>query len=90
MAIVQISAKGQITIPADIRKKLGIEPRSRVDIEVQKNEIVIRRSSSVRELSGILHKYAKGKSTDWETIRSETYKTMAEEYAKRTSHSDIV
>ena len=37
-----ISPKGQITLPADIRKELGLKPKDRVAIELQDGRISIQ------------------------------------------------
>lgn len=34
MATVAVSVKGQVVLPAEIRRKLGITPGTRVDIEI--------------------------------------------------------
>ena len=52
MAIAKLTKKGQVTIPAEYRKKLGTEV---VEITIEGNKIVIR---PVRNLGGVLHKYA--------------------------------
>ena len=52
MYIVKITRKGQITIPARIRKKLGTNI---VEITIREGEVVIR---PVKKLGGALHKYA--------------------------------
>lgn len=82
MITAQVSDKGQITIPADVRRKLGLKAKSRVEIEIRDNVAVLRPMKSIRELSGILHDYAKEKSTDWETIRTETERSVAEQVAR--------
>ena len=41
MSIVQVSTKGQIVIPAELRKKHNIEARGRVEVIEVDNEIVI-------------------------------------------------
>ena len=41
----------------------------------------IRPMKSVMELSGALHRYAVGKTTDWDMIREETMRIVAEEIA---------
>ncbi len=38
----KVSAEGQITIPADVIKKLGIVPGSSLDWDVKDGEIVLR------------------------------------------------
>ena len=77
--IAKVSERGQISIPAAARRKVGIKPNSNVSVEVSDKEIVIRPIKSISELGGIFHEYARGKSTDWEEIRSETERIVAEE-----------
>lgn len=77
--IARVSERGQISIPAAARKKLGIKPKSNVSVEVRENEIVIKPMKSIMELAGILREHAKGKTTDWDTIREETMAAVARE-----------
>ena len=79
MASVKISSKGQITLPVAARRKLGLKPNSRVEVEVREKELAIRPVKSISEVYGALSEYAKGKSADWETIRDETMRAVAEE-----------
>lgn len=81
MTLAQVSDKGQITLPAKVRKSLGIAARSKLDVTVEGNRIVLQPVKSVMELSGILHERAKGKPTDWETIRRQTMDAVAQEVA---------
>lgn len=80
MTAIHVSEKGQVTLPAKLRRKLGIKPKSMVVVEERGEEIVLRPIKSIMDLSGILHEYAKGKTTDWETIREETMKAVVQEY----------
>jgi len=77
-----ISERGQLTIPASARRKLGIRPRSRVEIVVRDDEIVIRPLKTISELRGIFREYAEGKPSDWDTIRAETQERVAQEVAR--------
>lgn len=79
MTTARISNKGQITLPADARRKLGIEPLSSVEIVVRSAEIVIRVLRPVSEAKGVFRRYAEGKSDDWETVRTETERSVAGE-----------
>jgi len=79
MATALVSSKGQITLPAAARRKFKIGPKSRVDVEIRENEIAIRPVKSIRELCGIFHDAAKGKTEDWETVRQITMRAVAEE-----------
>lgn len=81
MATARISEKGQVTLPAQARRKLGIKPKSRVEIEVREDEIAIRPAKSIRDVMGIFEEYAKGRTEDWETVRTLTEKAIAEQVA---------
>jgi len=52
MFTVKITQKGQITIPAKFRRKLGTDV---VEVEMEGEKIVIK---PVKKLGGILNKYA--------------------------------
>jgi antitoxin PrlF len=41
-----ISSKGQITVPQEIRKRLGLEPGDRVEFVVEQDRTVIRPARS--------------------------------------------
>jgi AbrB family looped-hinge helix DNA binding protein len=56
MAVSTVSQKGQITLPARMRKKLGMRPHDRIVIETVDDAIVIRRASDFLELAGFLGK----------------------------------
>ena len=79
MVMARISTKGQITLPAAARRALGLMPKSKVEVEVRKDEIVIRRAKTIRDMAGIFHEYAKGKTDDWETVRRLTEEAVARE-----------
>jgi AbrB family looped-hinge helix DNA binding protein len=40
---VRITSKGQVTIPVDIREKLGLLPNTEVEFEVSGNSVRIRK-----------------------------------------------
>jgi AbrB family looped-hinge helix DNA binding protein len=84
MVIATVSERGQISIPAAARKKLGIKPRQRVIVEVGENEIVIRPAKSVLELGGILRDHAKG--LDWETERALAMDAVGREVEDEAGH----
>ena len=79
MMIAKVSERGQISIPASARRKLGIKPKSKVSLEVSDKEIIIRPVKSISEVAGIFREYAKGKTTDWDTIWAETEMAIARE-----------
>ena len=81
MTIGHISNKGQITLPAGARRKLGIKPKAKVEIEVRDDEIVIRPLKTIREVRGIFRDLAQGGTEDWETVRRRTEQAIAKEVA---------
>ncbi len=82
MITAQVSDKGQITIPAAVRRKLGLKAKSRVEIEVRDSVAVLKPIQSILELSGILHDHIKGKVIDWEEARSEMERIVGEQVAR--------
>lgn len=56
MPISTISAKGQITLPAKLRKAFGLRPNDRVVVESTGEGILIRSAGDFFELDGFLGK----------------------------------
>jgi AbrB family looped-hinge helix DNA binding protein len=82
MTTVVISERGQVTVPAKVRKAAGIGPGTRVEVEVRGREVVLKPLPSIRELAGVFHEYAVGKTTDWHEIREQAMTAMAAEVAR--------
>ncbi len=78
MSQATLTSKGQITIPKDVRDRLGLESGDRVNFIVLENGRVLMQPASVRgtELKGILYK--KGR-------RAVTVEEMNAAVAKRMS-----
>jgi antitoxin PrlF len=57
MATAAITSKGQITIPAEVRKKLGLKPGDRVRfVEGANGEYILKpKTKSIMDLAGIAH-----------------------------------
>ncbi len=53
LAQSRLTAQGQISVPAEIRKKLGVGPGSILEWDQQNDEIVVRRAG--RHTSADLH-----------------------------------
>jgi AbrB family looped-hinge helix DNA binding protein len=45
--VSRVTRKGQVTIPVEIRRLLGVEPRDKVAFVVEDNQVRIARSGSV-------------------------------------------
>lgn len=44
-----IDGKGRVCIPAEIRKKLGLQPGEKVSFEVQEEKLIVRKTVTPRE-----------------------------------------
>ena len=81
MTILTISDKGQITVPAPIRQKLGLGAHSRVSVELREGELVLRPVKTISEVAGIFREQARGKRASWETVRRQVTEAIAREVA---------
>lgn len=54
MTYVTVSSKGQITLPVRARRALGIRPRDRVAVNVDRHQIVLRAAPGILSLAGSL------------------------------------
>ncbi|MBI2843570.1 MAG: AbrB/MazE/SpoVT family DNA-binding domain-containing protein [Armatimonadetes bacterium] len=79
MITVYVSDKGQVTLPAQMRKKLGIRPKAKVEVELRENEIVLKPVRSIKDIKGALRGFVIGDAENWERIRAETEETIARE-----------
>jgi len=52
MTEVQVTSKGQVTIPIEIRRRHNIEEGGKVEIVEEDGKIVIRRKSGFLDLAG--------------------------------------
>jgi AbrB family looped-hinge helix DNA binding protein len=55
-----VSSKGQVTLPAAMRAKLGIKPGSHIQFELRETELVIRPELPISAYRGILKGYDLG------------------------------
>ena len=82
MTMARISEKGQITLPAKARKKLGMTPKSQVEIEIREKDILVKPARSIRDVRGAFKDLLGDKRFDWETERSEMERIVAEEVVR--------
>ena len=60
MSTATLTSKGRVTIPADVRQKLGIGPGDRIEfVEVEGGFVIQPAIDDVRSLKGLLRKPAK-------------------------------
>ena len=55
--IATVSSKGQITLPAALRKQLGIEPGSQISFEADGKQLIIKPEKPISAYYGILKPY---------------------------------
>ena len=51
----KITSKGQTTIPAEVRKVLGIGPGDLVSFEIDDGKVIMVKKQRALDLAGILH-----------------------------------
>jgi len=74
----RLTEKGQVTIPQEIRRLIGLQPRDMVRFEVVGEDIRIRRATS-KLLAGFGSVAPKQRPEDFHNIREEFEKGVAEE-----------
>lgn len=75
-----VTEKGQVTIPQEIRRIMGLQPRDKVRFEVDGDVIKISRASS-KLLQWFGSVTPRNKPEDFQKIRKEFEKGVAEEVA---------
>ena len=73
-----ISEKGQVTIPQEIRRLLGLHPRDKVRFEVEGEVVKITRASS-KLLQGYGAVIPRNKPEDFQELRDEFEKGVAKD-----------
>ena len=70
MPIATVSLKGQITLPAHLRRRAGISPHDRVVIEAHGDGIVVTRAPDFFELKGYLGRARSGAQEERARLRA--------------------
>jgi len=79
----KVSAKGQITLPAALRREFGIAPGSTVDISAVEGGLLIRPLRTICQLSGALHdRIPPDGPLGWEEERRIMEEAVAREVAR--------
>lgn len=77
-----VTRKGQVTIPVEIRRSLGLAEGERVNVEQQGEVVLLRRAISVAErTAGILAKYRRPIPLTPEQERAAFEQAVADEVA---------
>ena len=51
MKVYRLTEKGQVTVPVEVRRRLGIDPDSLLEIRAEGDEVRIRKVGSARPLA---------------------------------------
>jgi AbrB family looped-hinge helix DNA binding protein len=70
---MRITSKGQVTIPLEIRTRLGLLPDTEVEFEVSRDAVRIRKAKGRQRRGRALVEHMRGKAT----IRMSTDEIMA-------------
>lgn len=78
----RVGQKGQITLPAELRARLGIEPKDTVQIIEEADGIKVRPQKSVM-IEGFGAAQPHQRPEDWAKVRAEMEERMAEDALTR-------
>jgi antitoxin PrlF len=85
LALSKLTAQGQISVPAEVRKKLGVGPGSILEWDESNDEVVVRRAgrhTSV-EVHEVLFAEGKPKRKASISVKEGIRKHMREKHARR-------
>ena len=81
MSKARLTSKGQLTVPADIRRALGLEKGDTVSFELGETGAILRPTRSPGSLRGAL----KGPPLDWESARRKGWRARVERLARSSA-----
>lgn len=74
----KVTAKGQVTIPKEVRKALSIAEGDHVVFRVEENRAVLARTPHLLDLAGSIAVPTGRRGTPWDEIRRRTREARAE------------
>ena len=79
--IIKVSSKGQVVIPREVRKKLGVKGGEKLLVLTRNGDILLRKTKevSIEDIANKIEKATAEKSIDVDTIVAE-----AVEWARRS------
>jgi antitoxin PrlF len=85
LAQSKLTAQGQISVPAEVRKKLGVGPGSVLEWHESNDGVIVRRAGRYTSMEVHEVLFAKGKAKPKApiTVREGTRKYMRERHARR-------
>lgn len=81
---VSITSQGQISIPIQLRRKLGLDKNRTALVTEEEGKIVVKPMKDFLELAGSLHAYVKGKKPlSNKELDEAVAKAVGEEYLEK-------
>lgn len=81
---VTITSQGQISIPIQLRRKLGLDKNKKAFIREENGELVVKPIKDFLELGGSLKAYSKGKKPLSSTeLDDAVAQAIADDYAEK-------
>ena len=81
MSKARLTSKGQLTVPADVRRALGLEKGDTVSFELEETGAFLRPARSPGSLRGAL----KGGAVDWESARRKAWRARVERLGRSSA-----
>jgi antitoxin PrlF len=72
-----VTAKGQVTIPKQVRDELGLHDGDRVLFRVIEGRAVLARTAELLDLAGVVPVPADGRDLSWEQIRDRAHRSQS-------------
>jgi antitoxin PrlF len=72
-----VTAKGQVTIPKQVRDQLGLRDGDRVLFRVVDGRAVLARTADLLDLAGVVPVPADARDLSWEQIRESAHRSQA-------------
>ena len=81
--IVRVSTDGRITIPAAIRRTLGIVGGSKLELDVGDGALTLRRARTITDVAGIFRERVRLEAVDWDAARRTAREAVARQAVAR-------
>lgn len=84
MPITMLTSKGQMTVPREIRKALGLKPSEKIVIVVDGDLAVLKPlRGTILDIGGTVKVPGKGKPIDFRTVRNNVRKCVGRKASDR-------
>lgn len=83
MSKARVTAKGQVTVPVEVRRALGIQRGDVLAFEPAADGVLVRKVTSAHALRGSIP--AAGKRIPWKTARRRAWQTRAERIVRSSA-----